>query len=58
MNFYWILTNFYHFSWFDKSEVSAAYIEGMNRRKGLLIPPPYAIANKLIKSWIQMTPNL
>jgi len=44
--------------WFDKSEVSAAYIEGMNRREGLLIPPPYAIANKLIKSWIQMTPNL
>jgi len=44
--------------WFDKSDVAEAYAAGMDRKEGLLIPPPYAIANQLVKTWIQDTPNL
>lgn len=44
--------------WFDKSEVAAAYVEGFARSEGLLIPPAYAIANQLIKTWLETNPAL
>lgn len=40
--------------WFPKSEVAAAYVEGFNKKEGLLIPPAYAIANQLVGHWLKM----
>lgn len=40
--------------WFTKREVAAAYIEGFDKKDGLLIPPAYAIANQLIGYWLKM----
>lgn len=44
--------------WFDKAVVAEALVEGYDRSEGIKIPPPFAIAHQLIKSWVQMSSNL
>jgi len=44
--------------WFDKAVVAEAIVEGYDRPEGIKIPPPFAIAHQLIKSWLQISPNL